>query len=137
MSEQWFWGAWRLISQVSIAADGMQKPPRGPNPHGIIMYDQSGWMSVFLARAALDPAARIGDFSTALHETLAYYGRYEVDTENGTVTHHLSGCTYPGWIGTDQVRAYTFDGDRLTLTAKTTDERGDQVTRVLVWERQV
>lgn len=136
MNDETFIGAWRLISQISIAADGAQTLPRGEAAHGIILYDASGWMSVFLTRAEIDPDARFGDYGAALHQALAYYGRYQIDRERRVVTHHLEGCTYPGWVGTVQVREYAFEGSyRLTLTARTLDALGALVTRVLIWER--
>jgi hypothetical protein len=66
---------------------------------------------------------------------LAYWGTWDVDPARGTVTHHVRGSLFPNWVGQDQVRAFTLDGDRLTLRTPPLRQGGREVVGVLAWER--
>lgn len=70
----------------------------------------------------------------------AYYGTYEVDNAGQKVTHHVQGSLLPSWVGTEQVRHYSFLGkDRLELSVKIkgvrVEDMGASGSNVLVWER--
>jgi hypothetical protein len=125
-------GTWHLVTQVARRQDGVQTFPRGEHPLGLLVYDANGWMSVHLMRR--DAHGDLEALQTALGEYLGYFGRYVVDEARGVVTHHIEGCSFPGWIGTSQERAFQFDGDRLTLTNVVVDGKTTS-TRVLTWER--
>ncbi len=60
----------------------------------------------------------------------AYFGTYDVDEVNHTVTHHVQGELRPNLDGSTFRRHYQVNGDRLTLSS--TDPR--ETWRV-VWER--
>ncbi len=45
----------------------------------------------------------------------AYYGTYEIDEENRTVTHNIIASSSPSAAGTSTVRTYSFSGSQLTL----------------------
>jgi hypothetical protein len=47
------------------------------------------------------------------------------------VVHHVTASVLPDSIGTDLVRTYAFDADRMTLTAHYPGERSVE----LVWEK--
>jgi len=40
-----------------------------------------------------------------------------LETQKGTVTHHVLGSKFPNWVGTDQVRLFKISGDTLRITA--------------------
>jgi hypothetical protein len=132
MDKSAFVGAWRLISETERGANGVIVYPRGENPPGLLIYQADGIMAVQLMRR--ERSGDIRDLDTALDQYLGYYGRYSVDEEKQTVTHHLEGSSYPGWVGIDLVRWFVFEGNRLTLTAEMV-KGGQAITRVLVWER--
>ncbi len=46
----------------------------------------------------------------------AYYGRYEVNAEEGTVTHHHRNSLNPANGNVSAVRYFSFEDDVLTLT---------------------
>lgn len=129
-----FIGTWRLIDQLTLDADGGQTHSRGENPQGILMYDGAGNMNVQMMRRE-----RIGNdmanLQTALSDYVGYFGTYIVDEAAGTITHHVEGSSYPGWIGTTQRREYHFEGDRLTLSADADDD-GKLTRRVAIWVRE-
>jgi hypothetical protein len=124
-----FVGAWKLIAQVE-SRDGHESFPRGEHPTGLLIYLADGTMSVQLMRTDRGIFTDLGSLQTALEEYLGYYGRYTVDEAAGVVVHHVEGSSYPRWIGTDQVRRYHFEDNRLILSAE-----GQGVRRVLTWVR--
>jgi hypothetical protein len=45
-------GAWHLVSIEYSGPNGaLPDPVFGPDPHGVIIYDRSGWMSVQISTA--------------------------------------------------------------------------------------
>lgn len=132
---QRFVGGWRMVSALT---NGQVNPARGPSPTGIIFYDATGWMSVQiqgdhppieLSGEAPSPA----ESHVALSTYWAYFGRYSVDEQARTVTHHRTGSVNPGWHHhPDYVRAYEFLGpDRVVLRPQSPARNGN----ALVWER--
>lgn len=136
-----FVGHWRLASRERLTDEGVWVPSEGrmgPDAIGMITYDAAGHMTVQIMRRDR-PAFAAGQRSEATPEELqaafdgylAYFGRYEVDEVEGSVTHHLEGALYPNWIGDGLKRFYEFSGNRLTLTVAPA-----RVSR-LTWERVV
>jgi hypothetical protein len=138
-----FVGTWRLVSFVGYDADGRETSSYGPQPLGCLTYDKGGRMSVQIARSDRRPF-KSGDPFRASPEELkdafdgyfGYFGRYTVDERAGTVTHHIEGGSYPNFVGTDQRRLFTWQGDRLVLSAPPERMGGSDVTYVATWERQ-
>ena len=139
-------GAWRLVSVETIRPNGeIIYPYYGKHPEGLIMYDQSGWMSVQIVS---DPAPKIPKANSrdafvasspeekiaAAEGYYAYCGTWTVDTSTSTVTHHVRQALYPGERGEDFPRHFILDGDRLTLIAKL-HEMGEVHQRRLIWQR--
>ena len=60
----------------------------------------------------------------------SYFGHYTVDEKAGTVTHHVEGSLYPEDLGSDWVRPFTLDGDKLTLRLSS-----GGLTRTLIFQR--
>lgn len=129
MAAQAFIGVWKLTEQIETR-DGRETLPRGDYPRGLLIYLADGTMSVQLMRAERGLFTDLSLLQTALEEYLGYYGRYTVDEASAIVIHHVEGCSYPRWIGTDQVRRYRFEGDQLILSAE-----GQGTRRVLKWAR--
>ena len=129
-ADERFVGTWRLVEQVTHRVDGTTVYPRGKDALGILMYDALGNMAVQLMRAG-GTSARLGSLDTAMNDFLAYFGTYSMDAH--TMRHHVQGCSYARWIGTNQVRHYKFDeqGSQLTLSV----EGKDNERYVLLWRR--
>jgi hypothetical protein len=130
-----FIGAWRLVSFTSFDADS-RAPRPGAYDTGIIIYDASGRMTAQLMhssnRADRAPSTT-DDRAAAYRRYLGYWGPFTVDTATGVVVHHVEGSSNPSWVGSKQIRHFSFaeEGTRLTLSVKS----GDRVTSTLVWER--
>jgi hypothetical protein len=73
------------------------------------------------------------DRATSYRRYLGYWGPFTVNEVQGIVTHHVEGSSNPSWVGSNQVRYYSFaaDGQGLTLSVK----NGERITSTLQWER--
>jgi len=138
-----FVGTWRLVSFVSHGVDGHETSRYGPKPAGVLIYDKGGRMSVQIARSNRTPftsddpsLASPEELKDAFDGYFGYFGRYTVDERAGTVTHHVEGASFPNFAGTAQRRHFTWQGDRLVLSAPPERMGGSEVTYVATWERQ-
>jgi hypothetical protein len=141
-------GAWRLVGIDYSGPNGaLADPVFGPNPQGIIVYDQTGWMSVQIVSAnrpvMTRPATRTSGVVTADDARLAaaafdtyyaYFGTWEYNAATSVVTHHIKSSLLPYETGLEYRREATFDGAHLKLTARS-QESGEARQRTLVWER--
>ena len=75
------------------------------------------------------------EIKTAFEGYIAYYGTYEVDEENGQITHHVEGSLFPNWIGDFQTRNYEFERDKLRLNTQPIKGAKADLTVTLLWER--
>jgi hypothetical protein len=84
-------------------------------PVGIIMYDALGNMAVQITgepRGVETPAAQ----PEIVNGYVAYYAKYQVDSDAGTVTHHRRSHLNADLANLSVVRYFEFSGDTLTLT---------------------
>jgi hypothetical protein len=113
-------GGWELASFRSVdAGTGAVSHPLGTAPRGLILYTADGYRSAHLAS----------------EETyIASGGRFGVDEDPATEHHEVSVSMLPELLATPQLRQATVDGDRLTLSATTTNA-GVASHNTLVWRR--
>lgn len=66
---------------------------------------------------------------------LCYFGRYRIDEGKQCVIHRVEGCSFPNWLGSQQIRFYSFTDDKLTL--RTVPLQLDNRVQIgeLVWQR--
>ncbi|HZS04606.1 MAG TPA: lipocalin-like domain-containing protein [Blastocatellia bacterium] len=135
-----FVGSWKLLSAV-YERDGRTAYPFGREPVGLLIYDDVGNMAVQIMRLNRDDAPRAktseGDRAekrASFEGYLAYFGGYEINEAEKTVSHYVRGSTLPHWVGSVQKRAYEFSGNWLTLSAPATSDKSG-AEAVLVWER--
>ena len=114
-------GSWHLDSWTGANGDPRCTEEEG-GVSGIIVYTTDGHMSAQLGCADMDtgdlsslsPQAVSGQLS---RRHFSYYGRYTLDRSAQTVTHHVEGSSSVPFVGSDQVRAFVFEGpDRLVLS---------------------
>lgn len=116
-------GTWKVVRYEDRGADGTVSYPYGENPAGYFVYDATGHLSVHIMRTpalASFPGMREGSADGASYREAflayaAYFGTYSVDAAKGTVTHHVEGSLRPDYTGTDQVRPFRIEGDRLII----------------------
>lgn len=138
-----FEGCWKLRSCVRTLRDGKTLYPFGRNPVGRLVYEKSGRMIAILMRPDrrstvppdidLDQAPQ-EELREVVSGFLAYYGTYQLDHVNKTVTHHVEASLVPSWVGVKLKRHFQFDGSSLVLTRELPD--GTKPDR-LVWDREL
>ena len=116
-------GAWRLVHSVEFGPGGERRYPYGEDAAGYIMYSETGVMAVQITRRVRAGGAE------GRPDYLAYFGRYEVDTEKRLVRHHLEGQLRPGDHPDHLERSYTFYDDKLSLRPR------DGTDREILWQR--
>jgi len=113
-----FVGTWELAAIEAPDPSGGWMPaplPLPGTPVGVIMYDALGNMAVQITsepRGTMTPA----ELPEIVNGYVAYYARFEVDSTEGTVTHHRRGHVNADLGALSVVRYYDFAGDTLTLT---------------------
>lgn len=135
-----FVGTWRLRSaRRKILATGETAPLWGERPSGTLIYTAEGRMTALVLdqnRKAPGGAAPTEAEAVSLFRSMvAYAGRYTVEPDR--VIHHVEQSWNQAWTGTDVVRFYELEGNRLTLTtAPAPNPRdGEMSVSTMVWER--
>ncbi len=137
-------GSWRLISSEGHSSNGSIVYDQGETPTGRVMFDASGRLSLHLT----DPNRRnfeSGDFLQPTPDELieaftgyfGYFGSYSVDEDAGVVIFHVEGAAYPNYVGTDQIRFYKIEGNRLILRTPPERAGGADVTYYVTFEREL
>jgi hypothetical protein len=120
-------GTWRLVHSVEFMKDGRTHYPFGHDALGYIVYSESGVMAVQIMRKTRSsdrPENLVGP-----EDYLAYFGRYEIDTDNELVRHILEGQLFPGNHPDVLERTYRFFDDKLSL------KPWDGTDREILWQR--
>jgi len=104
------------------------------------MYNADGYMSVTIM-SSKRPKFSSGDIKGGTTEEkvaaadtyISYCGTYEIQQD--TVIHHIELSFFPNWIGVDQKRMLSIEGDRLSLSTPPISVAGVEQTHHLIWER--
>ena len=132
-------GAWRLVSaHVEWADTGETADSLGPNPDGWIVFTDSGRMIGIITAAGRKDAGAAGDFEGLFKSMVAYSGSLDIDEQAGSFVNRVDTAWQPGWVGTDQVRFFSFEGDTLRIRSaeQTLPQFGDRrLTSVVVFRR--
>ncbi len=120
-----FVGTWELLSVERVDAEGTWSPSIGQlaNSIGVLMYDESGHMSVHIMNLDRAPVSSNGfaglsgdELRDLFRGYVAYFGTYDVNESESYVIHHRKGHLYPNQVGVDAKRFFEFSDDKLTLT---------------------
>lgn len=112
-------GTWDMISwKKEVVASGEKIDALGPNPVGYINYGPDGrFYALVVSRDREAPTSLPPSDAEKLRlfdSMLAYAGTYSVDGEKAV--HHVDASWNQAWTGTDQVRFYKLEGDKLTIS---------------------
>ena len=134
-----FLGTWKLRSFEVRSIHGEVSYPWGTDPVGCLMYTED-YMSVSMMAAhrpvfsARDlPRGTVEEKVAAADKYISYAGTYEI--RGNKVIHHVEVSLFPNWVGGDQERYFTFDGDTLILSTDPAPGDEKQKTGHLVWKR--
>lgn len=150
-SREQFIGTWKLVTMTADLGGGRSKEPYGPTPLGYITYTDGFMHAILMNSERPNVGTPVEEFgrrsgvrrlafiirkltalarhSAAMMQATAYSGEWEIHGDE--VVHHVKASVLPDWIGTDLVRSYAFEQDRLTLTSKYPG--GESIT--LVWQK--
>ena len=133
-------GTWKLVSAVSedLATSQQTNIYKG-TPVGFITYGVDGRvMTIIVDSERKKPTANIATAAEAealFRSMAAYAGTYTV---KGNQVIHVPDVSWnETWTGTDQIRDYKFDGERLLLATAPSPNpfTGKMSVRTLVWEK--
>lgn len=132
-------GTWVLVSETAHQGEQTTQP-LGPNPQGMMMFDNNGRFMMFIARTGLPKfAAGKRDAGTAeenkavLSGLLAFFGTYSVNEADQVLVLRPEASTFPNWNGGDQKRYLKLSDDQQIWTNRT-PAIGAEVVEV-VWKR--
>jgi Lipocalin-like domain len=122
-------GTWKFLSYVRSMPDtGEYVDIMGEHPNGYLIYTPGGRMMVIVVADEREPPKTDED-RIALHKFMvAYSGRYTVS--GGQVTHHVDVSWNQSWTGTDLVRAFKIEDDKLVITTAPTKYGTDDVQQI-------
>jgi len=133
-------GTWKLVSAVSEELETGQKTDiyKG-TPTGFITYGSDGRvMTIIVDSNRKKPAGAVATPTEAealFRSMAAYAGTYSV--RGNQLIHRPDASWNETWTGTDQVRNYKFDGNRLSLATEPSANpfTGKMSVRTLEWEK--
>ncbi|KAA1188881.1 lipocalin-like domain-containing protein [Pseudohalioglobus sediminis] len=135
-------GVWSLVRSEFRTAQQQVMYPLGEDAVGQAIFTRSGHMSGQLMRRERANFASGNQLTGtpeevqgAFHGYVAYFGRYEVDAGQGTVSTHVEGSLFPNWTGGVQLRYYQVTAEQLVLTTPPIPLGNDEITGVLTWQR--
>jgi Lipocalin-like domain len=131
-------GTWKLVSVLYEDAQTKERwPVLGQHPKGYQIATPEGrWLALVTAEGRKPPATD-AERAQALRTMISYTGRYRL--EDGRVITRVEAAWNEAWVGTEQVRAYRFDGDLLHLESppQPHPNLAGRVVRIIVtWERE-
>ncbi|MCX5576802.1 lipocalin-like domain-containing protein [Kaistia terrae] len=110
-------GSWTLKSFVFETINtGERSEPFGANPSGTILFHADGRFFALMTPSDRPLPRTEAEQAAAFQSLVAYSGRYRIEPPNRLVT-HVDIAWFPPWVGSDQVRYYTLDGDHLDLVS--------------------
>ena len=118
-----FLGKYKLVSWENHDSNGGISYPVGTNPVGVIQYnpDKSVFVNIMSNSRKNHSHGDLfsGDsdeFYSSGISHLSYYGEYYIHADQNQIVHRLIVCSYPNWVGTEQIRMYKFNNKENTLT---------------------
>jgi hypothetical protein len=124
-------GAWSLVSCDVRAGDRILTRPFGINPTGLIIFSDSGFMSVIITPGLSSEESSLQQQGPT--SVLAFAGTYEIEAD--AVTYHALMSIRPELVGTDQVRLFAVSKDKLLLRTRPQVVNGEEQFGNIVWQR--
>jgi hypothetical protein len=135
-----FLGSWKLVSWRISGDDGEWRYPLGSDAQGLLVYAPDGYMFAALMAAERPDFLGSDPLNGSAYECLSamrgyhiYCGRYRL--EDDRVVHQVEMCLCPNLLGSEQVRYYRFDEDRLILSTPPLIRAGVTGIAELVWQK--
>jgi hypothetical protein len=131
-------GTWRLDSAYFVAQKtGDRIDILGANPFGFFILDPSGRMITIMTSDSHTRENATGDIAELYRSMISYTGRVSIDGEKAVT--HVDGAWDPGWVGTEQVRYASLNGNMLSLRSAPLRHPAfpdDEVVGYVNWEKE-
>ena len=109
-----FLGIWKIVSwETEFQATGEREPVLGKNPTGYIIFTPEGRMMTVITGEGRKEPKTDQDRADLLKSLIAYTGMYRLDGDKFITK--VDVAWNPAWNGTDQVRFFRLEGDRLYI----------------------
>jgi catechol 1,2-dioxygenase len=129
-------GTWKLVYSVEIDSLGNKIYPFGEDAMGYIIYDESNKMAVQICRkerklfnSSSFTKSSVDELSIIPMDYLAYFGNYDIDTDNKLVRHNVEGHLFPNYVSHALERKYDFFDDKMSL------KPWDGTNREILWQK--
>ena len=138
MNERDLYGVWKLVSLRSVMTGGSEpKDIYGVDPVGKIIFTTDNlMMTVITAKDRARSQSDAGD-AALFRSMMAYSGPFRVEGGDQFIT-TVEVAWNPDWVGTEQVRTFSIEGDILSIiTAETADPIEPEKTGhgVVTWQK--
>lgn len=108
-------GTWKLSGgEVEFQDSGERRPLYGTDRMGYITFTRDGRMLGIIEGDSRKPPQTDEDRARLLRTMIAYSGLYRLEGDKWITA--VDVAWNPAWIGTEQVRFYKLDGDRLVVS---------------------
>ena len=112
-------GVWLLRAfQVENMDTGDVSEPFGPDPRGTMMFHDGRVVALLTPGRRAAPSTD-ADRARAFQQLVACSGPYRLEPPDQFVI-EVDIAWFEPWIGTEQVRTYTIDGDRMEIVSTPT-----------------
>ncbi len=139
MAKERIIGAWKLVQFELSDPNGNHIYPFGKECIGFAVFDKSGHMSVQIMhpqRPVFKTDLPTAEEIHAAYSTFTgYCGEYEVNEAEGSLTTKVKVALDPRWVGTDQLRYFQLDGNRMTLLTPLLEVAGIKFKAKLDWQK--
>ena len=131
-------GVWKLEAlEIEFQDTGERKPAFGARPNGYIIFTAEGRMMALLTAEGRQVPQTDAERAAAFGSMYAYSGTYRLEGDRWLTK--VDTAWNEAWTGTDQLRFYRFDGEKLVVTTPwgTPVGFGDRQTRgILTWVKE-
>jgi hypothetical protein len=133
------YGSWHLVTfRIKVVGEeGAPKDVFGPHPFGRLILTPEHYMAVFTSGSDRKPPTNQAEAAALLSSMTAYTGRFRVEGDKFITT--VDGAWNEFYKGTEQVRFFTVDGDKLSIRTAGQPSGilpGKITVSTLVWERE-
>ena len=129
-------GTWKLVSFWNEFQDGSEaRPMYGKNPTGVMVFTSDNRFMAIVEAEGRKPPQTDEDRAAAFRTLIAYTGLVRFDGDK--LITQVDVSWNPGWVGTEQVRTFRFEGDRLQVISPwvMSPNLGKMTRATATWER--
>lgn len=135
-------GTWKLVSNTLLDMNGSTRHPLGEKPRGYLTLTPEGRFVAILAAETRKAGQSNEELAALQRSFVGYTGRFTLepnpsDPSGWTLRNRVEVAWNEAWVGTEQVRHLSLDGDILTITARPEiGAFGDKVQlATIIWHR--